>query len=70
MKCSEKLKNTEFLELIAWGCSELSRAASEEAQEECERIFDETHELFALRTLFKRTGAGLIRKHANSSCRS
>jgi release factor glutamine methyltransferase len=38
MKCSQKLRNGELLELIAWGRAELSRAGIEEAQEECERI--------------------------------
>ena len=38
MSCSKKLKDSELLELIAWGRGELSRAGIEEAQEECERI--------------------------------
>jgi len=38
MSCSRKIKNSELLELIAWGHTELSRAGIEEAQEECERI--------------------------------
>jgi release factor glutamine methyltransferase len=38
MKCSKDLKNSELLELIAWGRAELVRAGIEEGQEECERI--------------------------------
>ncbi|MFA7255484.1 MAG: peptide chain release factor N(5)-glutamine methyltransferase [Candidatus Omnitrophota bacterium] len=38
MSCSDKIKNGELLELIAWGRAELLRVGIEEAQEECERI--------------------------------
>lgn len=38
MICSKKTKNSEILELIAWGRAELLRAGIEEGQEECERI--------------------------------
>jgi release factor glutamine methyltransferase len=38
MSCSKKIKNSELLELAAWGRAELFRAGIEEAQEECERI--------------------------------
>ena len=38
MNCLKKIKNSELLELIAWGRGELSRVGIEEAQEECERI--------------------------------
>jgi len=38
MSCSKKTKNSELLELIAWGRGELLRSGVEEAQEECERI--------------------------------
>ncbi len=38
MSCSKKIKNSELLELAAWGRAELFRARIEEAQEDCERI--------------------------------
>ena len=38
MNCLKKIKNSELLELIAWGRGELLRAGVEESQEECERI--------------------------------
>ncbi len=38
MNCLKESKNTELLELIAWGRKELLHSGIEEAQEECERI--------------------------------